>query len=235
MSVNRFENVVALLAERARERGETQSPRHVCEVCVETVGVDGGGLWVTDGLHRSASVCTVGRFGDVIEQLQFTLGEGPRADVAATGGPVLVSDLSSLDGARRWPVLAAEAIAVGAVAVFTFPLQVGAIRAGVLELYRATPGPLTHDQLADALVFADIGFDFVTLGGLAEPGMAADQWWEFGWRAEVYQATGMIAVQLDLDLGSALARLRAYAFAQGELISDVASNVVNRRLWFTPE
>ena len=36
-----------------------------------------------------------------------------------------------------------------------FPLRIGAIRAGVMGLYRDEPGPLTTAQLGDALVFAD--------------------------------------------------------------------------------
>jgi hypothetical protein len=233
--VNRFERVMGLLADKARARGVDNLPRHLCEVCVETVGVDGGGLWVTDGLARSAPVATVGRFGTVVEELQFTLGEGPRAEADASGGPVLASDLSSPEGTRRWPVLAAEAVGKGVRAVFTFPLRAGAIRVGVLELCRAAPGPLTEEELADALVFADIGFDLLLLDEPGPPEPAKSRWVDLGWRAEVYQATGMVAAQLGLDLGSALARLRAHAFSRGEMISAVARRVVNRRLRFTPE
>jgi hypothetical protein len=43
----------------------------------------------------------------------------------------------------------------GAAAIFAFPLRIGAIRAGVLGLYRERPGPLTACQLGDALIFAD--------------------------------------------------------------------------------
>ena len=40
----------------------------------------------------------------------------------------------------------------------------------------------------------------------------------------------MISVQLGVDLGEALVRLRAYAFASGAALGDVADDVVNRRL-----
>jgi hypothetical protein len=44
----------------------------------------------------------------------------------------------------------------GARAVFGFPLRVGAVRLGALNLYRDWPGPLSGDHHADALVVADV-------------------------------------------------------------------------------
>ena len=54
-------------------------------------------------------------------------------------------------------------------------------------------------------------------------------------RAEVHQATGMVLVQLDITPKDAFARLRAYAFAQRRPLSDVARDVVARRLVFTDD
>ena len=85
----------------------------------------------------------------------LTLGEGPCLDAATSGGPVLASDLAGGESGRRWPVFALAARQAGAAAIFAFPLQIGAIRAGVLGLYRERPGPLTAFQLGDALIFAD--------------------------------------------------------------------------------
>ena len=40
--------------------------------------------------------------------------------------------------------------------MFALPLHIGAIRLGVLNLYRARPGGLDPQQRADALAFADV-------------------------------------------------------------------------------
>jgi AmiR/NasT family two-component response regulator len=56
-----------------------------------------------------------------------------------------------------------------------------------------------------------------------------------GSRAEVYQATGMISVQLGVSLEEALVRLRAHAFAASTPLDDVAGNVVSRLLRFDPD
>jgi hypothetical protein len=90
-----------------------------------------------------------------LAELHLTLGEGPCLDAAASGGPVLASDLAAGESGRRWPVFARAACQAGAAAIFAFPLRIGAIRAGVLGLYRERPGPLTAFQLGDVLIFAD--------------------------------------------------------------------------------
>jgi hypothetical protein len=50
-------------------------------------------------------------------------------------------------------------------------------------------------------------------------------------RAEIDQATGMVSAQL----GGAVVRLRAYAYAQDRRLSDVARDIVARRLRLTPD
>jgi hypothetical protein len=74
---------------------------------------------------------------------------------AFTGGSALVADLSTPDCLVRWPVFAPAALHAGVRAVFALPLQVGGIRLGVLDLYRAQSGDLDREQLADALLLAD--------------------------------------------------------------------------------
>jgi hypothetical protein len=50
----------------------------------------------------------------------------------------------------RWPAFAQAGVDAGVLAVFAFPLAIGAIRIGVLVLYRDRPG--TFVELADTMV-----------------------------------------------------------------------------------
>ena len=50
------------------------------------------------------------------------------------------------------------------------------------------------------------------------------------YRAQVYQASGMVAVQLRIPVADALLRLRAHAFATGISVGFVAADIVARRL-----
>jgi hypothetical protein len=172
-----------------------------------------------------------------VEELTLTLGEGPGVD-ALTGGPALVADLIAADCLARWPVFAPAALHAGVRAVFALPLQVGAIRLGVLDLYRAAPGKLDREQLADALVLADTACALLLdaprqgdrrrpNGGGPEPAGSP--------HPEVHQATGMITVQLGVSVAVALVRLRAHAYAHDRRLRDVAADVVARRLRFDPD
>src|SRR4029077_3082717 len=54
-------------------------------------------------------------------------------------------------------------------------------------------------------------------------------------RAEIDQATGMASEQLDVAIGQAFVRLRAYAYAQDRRLSEVARDIVARRLRLNPD
>ncbi len=58
---------------------------------------------------------------------------------------------------------------------------------------------------------------------------------DYGHRAEIQRATGMVVVQLGISAADAVARLRGYAFVHRRLLLDVARDVVERRLVFTEE
>jgi hypothetical protein len=89
-----------------------------------------------------------------LEDLQLTVGEGPCLDAFASGGPVLVADLAAQTA--RWPAFTPAACELGAAAVFSFPLQIGVVRLGSLDLYRDVPGPLSPAELTDALILSDV-------------------------------------------------------------------------------
>jgi hypothetical protein len=48
----------------------------------------------------------------------------------------------------------------------------------------------------------------------------------------VHQASGMVAAQVDVTVGQALIRLKAYAFGNDRPLADVAEDVVARKLRF---
>jgi hypothetical protein len=75
-----------------------------------------------------------------LDDLEFVTGEGPCLEAYWNHAPVLEPDLAAGSATARWPWYAPEATAIGAGAVFAFPIQVGAIVFGVFWLYRHTRG-----------------------------------------------------------------------------------------------
>ncbi len=188
-------------------------------------------LMNADGPSSSIVVATAPAVRQ-LEELQFTLGEGPGVDASRGSLPILEPDLLET-ATTRWPDIGLAAVKAGFRAVFAFPLQVGAIRLGALDLYRGTPGSLTAVELSDAWDFADAA-TLMLLNlqgedtGSTHPALMA----AFDDRAQVHQATGMISVQLDVSLGDALLRLRAHAYAGDRSTLAVAADVVARRMRF---
>jgi hypothetical protein len=207
--------------------------KRLCEVCAEVTGMSGAGIMLMSGDVPRGSLCTTNKVSALIEELQFELGQGPCVDAYRQDRPVLEPDLAH-PNTYRWLAFSAPAIKAGVRAIFGFPLQVGAIRLGALNLYCDRPGPLTDEQHADALVMADIAARaMLLLQADAPPGKLAVEL-EAGadFRYVVHQASGMVAAQLDVSVAQALVRLRAYAFGSDRPIAEVAEEVVGRRLRF---
>jgi hypothetical protein len=218
-------------------QGGPVTVEHVCAVALSVTGVDHAAVAVALSASPRETLYASDRVAAEVEELTLTLGEGPGVD-AFTGGPELVADLNTPDCLTRWPVFAPAAVHAGVRAVFALPLQVGGIRLGVLDLYRARPGELHRGELADALVLADTACALLLdaapqrdrprlNGGGPEPAGSP--------HPEVHQATGMITVQLGVSMAVALVRLRAYAYAHDRRLRDVARDVVARRLRFEPD
>ncbi len=167
-----------LVAQQAASRQARVSVQDVCAAVVAAVQVGGAGMLA---VSRAGAVHVIWATDQVSKQLadiELTVGEGPRADASAFGGPVLASDLGHDDIVGRWPAFAPAAQAAGAAAIFAFPLQIGAIRVGVLEMYRRLPSPLSTLALGDALLFADTAtlllLEGRQAGGLDDDGLARD-------------------------------------------------------------
>ncbi len=202
MTGSRPGRVWGLVASEAAGRGGRVSAADVCAAAVAAVGVTGAWLSAARGAEAGHLMRVTDEVSEQLAELHLTLGEGPCLDAAASGGPVLASDLAGGEPGRRWPVFALAARQAGAAAIFAFPLRIGAIRA-VLGLYRERPGPLTAFQLGDALIFADTatlllldaqdqaGGDLAALAGPGgQPTDLASS------RAEIDQASGMLTEQL---------------------------------------
>ena len=209
--------------------------RRLCNVCAEVTEATGAAIMLMSGDLPRGSVCTTDDVSALLGRLQYDLGEGPCIDAHRVDRPILEPDLAE-PATPRWPAFSGMALAAGVRAVFGFPLRVGAVRLGALNLYRERPGPLDHERHADALVMADVATEAILLlQAKAPPGkVAAELETGADFRYVVHQAAGMTAAQREVTVGQALIWLRAYAFGNDLSLTDVARDVVARRLRFDP-
>jgi GAF domain-containing protein len=231
MDPDRRARLWSLVVEAAGER--PVAIEQVCGVMVSVSGVDAVAVTVTLSASLRETLYSTDQIAEELEELTLTLGEGPGVD-ALTDGPALVEDLLAPESVARWPVFAPAAVEAGVRAMFALPLRVGGIRLGVVDLYRAKPGPLDKVQLSDILMLADTACallldgarDYQDGNGPEHPGHQ---------HPVVHQATGMVLVQLGVTAAIALIRLRAYAYANDLHLHDVAADVVANRLRFHPD
>jgi len=170
------------------------------------------------------------------DELQFTFGEGPCLDSVATRGPVLIADLANGNDAR-WPAYRPALLDYKIRSVFAVPVVLAGEFVGALDLFRGKPGDLRSEHLAGAVIAAELaGMPLLDLMGsdlqaaVNDPGSSA--WAEFNalGRTEVSQATGMLVAQLGVEPAEALVRLRAHAYATNRSATDVARDILDRRL-----
>ena len=180
-----------------------------------------------DGAERADGVAS-GSDGRarIWAELQFDGNEGPGLDALRLRRPVLVPDVQA--ASSRWPGFAHLAAGQGLGAVFSFPLHEGAACFGVLELYDAAPRQLTPEELARATALARVATQRLLeppaserMGGL-EAGVSTSLE-----RAIVYQAQGMVMVDLGVSLGEAIVRMRGRAFAENLSLEELARRIVD--------
>ncbi len=170
------------------------------------------------------------------DELQFLLGEGPCLDSVARRAPVVVPDLADpID--QRWPMYGPAMLDLDVHGVYAMPVVVAGEYMGALDLFRNRPGSLVGEEFSGAFVAAELAG--LPLLDLLDADMAAavgdpdsNAWAELNAlsRAEVSQATGMLVVQLEVEPAEALVRLRAHAYSTGRSATEVARDIVDRRL-----
>jgi hypothetical protein len=224
-----------LLAAVGHRRGVGAADR-LCEACVVLFDVDAAAISLVFDGTNSGTLGASGARARVYDELQFTLGEGPCLDSVARRAPVLVDDLADPLHVR-WPAYGPAMLAHQIRGVYAVPVVVAGEYIGALDLFQCDPGVLRDEQLAGALVAAELAqmpfLDLIgedLLSAVADPD--SNSWSELNAlsRAEVSQATGMLVAQLEVEPTEALVRLRAFAYASGRAATDVARDILARRL-----
>ena len=191
---------------------------------------------VFDGAN-SGTLGSSGEHARTCDELQFLLGEGPCLDSVTRRAPVLVVDLADPDDAR-WPVYGPAMLDLQIRGVYAMPVVVAGEYVGALDLFRAQPGRSARTtQISGAVVAAELaGIPLLDLldgdlhAAAADP--RSNAWAELNAlsRAEVSQATGMLVAQLEIEPAEALVRLRAHAYSTGRSATDVARDILDRKL-----
>lgn len=202
----------------------------VCLATRSLLGAEGASITLENSTPNRVTLCATDKPAGLLENLQDVLGEGPCRDAFDLGQ--LVETRLDRSASGRWPqfVPAAEVVIGSDGILWSIPMHAAGEIIGAVSLYRRLPGPLVEpldsaqflaDAAAAALIRDPLAFAAFTTS--ADNG---------GWssRAQIHQASGMLASKLHISIGDALALLRSHAFTAGIELSDVAAAVVERKL-----
>ncbi|MFZ1162947.1 GAF and ANTAR domain-containing protein [Mycobacterium sp.] len=224
-----------LLAAVDGRRGVEAADR-LCEACVGLFEIEAAAISLIFDGASSGTLGSSGAPARIYDELQFTLGEGPCLDSVTRRMPILAADLAGTDEGR-WPVYGPAMLAHRVRSVYAIPVVVAGEFVGAIDFFAAQPGPLSGGNMTGAVAAAELAaiplldlLDADLQAAVTDP--TSNAWAELNTlsRAEVSQATGMLVAQLEVEPAEALVRLRAHAYATNRSVTDVARDILERRL-----
>lgn len=213
----------------AREIAHAPNSR-LCHACTRLLGVTAVGITIMSG-ERAGPICVSNPRVRALEDLQFTMGRGPCHDAYQSDRPIHTAALDSRVEVL-WPSFVDLARAVNISAVFAYPLSIHGVKVGVLTVYNDEEGALTETQDSDGMALSAILAETILSiqEGAPAGSLAAGLDSAVSYRAEVFQASGMVSVQLQITPADALLRIRAHAFTNGLTAGAVSSDIIAGRL-----
>ncbi len=219
----------AFAAARRAIDNSWQLKTSLCTPFLATLPVTGASVSVLSTPAAQATMFASDDTAALLDELQFDLGEGPGWDAMQSRQPVFDGDVDGTD--PRWPLFT-DAVPRNLVrGIFAFPLVVGELEIGAVDLYSSLPRELSLENIADATTLACATAWQVLRRILADDDTEPENSYS---RREVHQATGMVLAQLDVTANDAILLLRAHAFSSGRSVREIANDVVARRLEFGP-
>ncbi|MFI9771223.1 GAF and ANTAR domain-containing protein [Streptomyces sp. NPDC052415] len=222
---------VRLVAEAAAGNPSQEVPRRVCTAVCEGLGVDGATLSLLTDTPSRQLLAASDDAALLLEEIQFTVLEGPCITAAQTGEPVAVDDLRQQ--LTPWPLFGAMACEklpeVGSV--YALPLFFGDYVLGSVDLLARRPHALDESALeqashvADAVTAALIPTREILLTGNDAPAWEPEQVVRAHW-FDTSRAVGAVAARRRISPEDALALMRAEALRTGRTLADITTDIL---------
>lgn len=160
-----------------------------------------------------------------VDELQFTVGEGPAVECFRSGSAEMQHNVSAPDYVDRWPIFAGEVAGLGVHCIYAFPLTAGLRPLGVLTLYGVKSQLLSLREAGICRTYSSSLVPCV----LADLARTSSSRGPYGFsRADVHVASGILAAQKNVSLARAMLFLRSYAYICRCSTTVVAREVIAR-------
>jgi ANTAR domain-containing protein len=209
--------------------------RDLSEPFVDLFPVTGTAISTLGDLLGSETISASDSQAARLDELQFDLGVGPCWDALSLARPVLEPDLRRRPRGS-WPAFTEAAVDDGVGSLFAFPMLVGSLRIGAVDMYSRKAMTLDRIQTRQAASLADLVGRQVLRRALMRSSLHDPEEPESPFsRRLIHQATGMVLAQLNLNADDARLVIQGHAFATGRSMMDVSRAVVDGELDFTDD
>ncbi len=196
---------------------------------VEVLGAEAAGVMLADARGGLRLIASSDERMRLLELFELQGAQGPCLDAFSTGRPLQASAEGS---SIRWPVFARRASGAGFQVMCAVPLRVRANVIGAMNLFRATDEPFTDDEMGIAQAMAEMAaIGLIQEKALREHSLLTEQLQAaLNSRVIIEQAKGMLAEYLGINVDDAFTLLRNYARNRNRKLSDVARDVIDRKI-----
>jgi GAF domain-containing protein len=165
----------------------------------------------------------------LLELFELQGAQGPCLDAYSSGQAV---QANAADSRARWPDFAPQASDAGFQLMCAVPLRVRTDVIGALNLFRGSDEPFTGTELEIAQAMAEMAaIGLIQERAVRERNLLTVQLQAaLNSRVIIEQAKGMISEYLTMTVDDAFKVLRDYAHYHNRRLSEVASDVVDRRI-----
>ena len=196
---------------------------------VEILGAEAAGVMLADTRGELRLIASSEERMRLLELFELQGAQGPCLDAFSSGRGV---QASAADSRSRWPVFASEASAVGFRRMCAVPLRVRTRVIGALNLFRGGDELFTDAEMEIAQAMAEMAaIALIQERALREHNLLTEQLQAaLNSRVVIEQAKGMLAEYLAVTVDEAFQLLRKYARDNNRKLTEVASDVVDRKI-----
>ena len=199
---------------------------------VEILGAEAAGVMLADGRGGLRLIASSDERMRLLELFELQGAQGPCLDAFSTGRAV---QAGAADSRIRWPDFAPRASDSGFRMMCAVPLRVRTDVIGAMNLFRGTDAPFTADEMDIAQAMAEMAaIGLIQERAIRKRTVLTEQLQNaLTSRVILEQAKGMLAEYLKMSVDDAFQLLRNYARTRNRKLSDVARDVVDRKIQST--
>jgi GAF domain-containing protein len=197
---------------------------------VEILRAEAAGVMLADVRGALRLIASSDERMRLLELFELQGAQGPPCLDAFSFGRAVQA--SAADSRARWPVFAIRASGEGFQVMCAVPLRVRAQVIGALNLFRGSDEPFTGTEMEIAQAMAEMAaIGLIQERALRERNLLTEQLQAaLNSRVVIEQAKGMLAEYLTITVDDAFTLLRSYARDHNRKLSEIASDVVDRKI-----